>query len=240
MKKLFLIACIISTSVLHGQQFINSGQVEFEVRTNIHKVFGDGIWADMARERFPQFSTNYYTFTFSNNKAVYHFDRNGDQQKIPWGREKEDDIWYNDYASGTYIDQKWVFDNTYLLTDSLLDIEWKLFPYETRDIAGFNCRKAQAILFDSVYVFAFYTDEITIPGGPMGLNGLPGMILGITIPRMHTSWVATKVSLNYDPKKITPPTKGKKRNTTDLLENVMKATKDWGNWGQQAVWGIFL
>lgn len=240
MKRIILVVLIFTGGWANAQQFISQGQVEFEVRTNTHKIFGDGIWADMARERFPQFATNYYTFTFQDNRAVYRFDRNDDVQKVPFGREKEDDIWFNDYAAGTYTDMKWVFDNTYLLTDSLLKIDWKLVPYETRDIAGFNCRKAQGIIFDSVYVFAFYTDEITIPGGPMGLNGLPGMILGVTIPRMYTSWVATKVTLNYDPKKVVPPTKGKKKDATELLETVMKATKDWGNWGQQAVWGIFL
>jgi GLPGLI family protein len=35
---------------------------------------------------------------------------------------------------------------------------------------------------EDVYVFAFYTDDITtISGGPCSINGLPGMILGLTI-----------------------------------------------------------
>ena len=97
------------------------------------------------------------------------------------------------------------------------------------------------ILFDSVYVFAFYTDEILIPGGPMGLNGLPGMILGITIPRMFSSWIATKVDIiNVNKSSITPPLKGKKKQGKELIETVKKATSDWGSWGQQAVWNIFL
>jgi len=242
MKKIILIfIAIFSMAIARGQQFINSGLVEFEVRTNNHKIFGDGMWAEMAKERFPQFSTTYYTFLFENDKALYKFDRYDEKSKMPWGAEKEDDIWFNDYASGTYIDQKWVFDNTYLLTDSLLKIDWKMVPHETRDIAGFNCRKAVGIIFDSVYVFAFYTDEITISGGPMGINGLPGMILGITIPRMYTSWVATKVQITgIDTKKIVAPTKGKKKPGAELRETVKEATKDWGTWGQQAIWGIFL
>jgi GLPGLI family protein len=46
----------------------------------------------------------------------------------------------------------------------------------------------------------------------MGISGLPGMILGVTIPRMFTSWVATKVQLSgYDAKMVTAPTKGKNK-----------------------------
>jgi GLPGLI family protein len=59
-----------------------------------------------------------------------------------------------------------------------MKIEWKLSPNETREFAGFMCRKATGVIFDSVYVFAFYTDEITVSGGPMGLHGLPGYDYG--------------------------------------------------------------
>ena len=112
---------------------------------------------------------------------------------------------------------------------------------ENRMIAGFNCRKAVGVLFDSVYVFAFYTDEITVSGGPMGLHGLPGMILGITIPRMFSSWVASKVEINgVNYNKIYAPTKGKKKRPEELEGNIIQATKDWGKYGQQAVWNMFL
>ena len=126
-------------------------------------------------------------------------------------------------------------------TDSIKEINWKLVPTESRMIAGFNCRKAYTVLFDSVYVFAFYTDEITVSGGPMSLHGLPGMIMGITIPRMFCSWVATKLEVNgVNYSKIAAPTKGKKKKAKELQQTVVSATKDWGNWGHQAVWNIFL
>jgi GLPGLI family protein len=51
--------------------------------------------------------------------------------------------------------------------DSLLKIKWKITA-DTRNIAGFECRKAVGILFDTVAVFAFYTDELMISGGPEG------------------------------------------------------------------------
>jgi len=82
-----------------------------------------------------------------------------------------------------------------------------------------ECRKAVGILFDTVTVFAFYTDEIVISGGPEGINGLPGMILGVGIPRLHTTWFATKVSIlnDGDIKSITPAVKGKKTTRNAMM-----------------------
>jgi GLPGLI family protein len=242
MKKIIFILFLVPAGIVNAQQFINSGMIEFEVRTNNHKVFGDGIWAEMFKDKMPQFSTSWYQFTFNNNKAVYKFDRLDEKTKLPWGSNNaEDNIWYSDYNEGTFTDQKFVFDNTYLLSDTLMKIDWKLVPNETREIAGFNCRKAVGIIFDSVYVFAFYTDEIVVNGGPMGIHGLPGMIMGITIPRMFTSWIATKLQVNgVNTNIIAAPSKGKKKKATELQETVLKVTKDWGTWGQQSVWNLFL
>ena len=242
MKKIFLSIFVCVACIAHAQQFISSGMIEFEVRVHNHRAFGDGIFAQMFKDKMPQFSTSWYHFTFDNNKAVYKFDRLDEKTKLPWrNRNEEDNIWYNDYENGTFTDQKFVFDDHYLISDSLMNIEWKLSPNETREIAGFICRKATGIIFDSVYVFAFYTDEITVSGGPMGIHGLPGMILGITIPRMFTSWIATKLQVNgVNTKIIAAPQKGKKKKADELQQNVIKATKDWGSYGQQAVWNLFL
>ena len=242
MKKIFFSILILSSINLHAQQFINSGMIEYEVRINNHRMFGDGIFAEMFKDKMPQFSTTYYHLTFNGDKALYKFDRLNEKDKMPWGSNNaEENIWYSDYESNTYANQKFVFDNTYLLNDTLMKMNWKLVPNETREIAGFNCRKAQCIIFDSVYVFAFYTDEITTSGGPMGIHGLPGMVLGVTIPRMFTSWIATKLQYNgVNTSIITPPVKGKKKVANELKATVQKATKDWGTWGQQSVWNIFL
>ncbi|MBI3140002.1 MAG: GLPGLI family protein [Sphingobacteriales bacterium] len=242
MKKIIYLLLLTASTKMNAQQFINSGTIEFEMKTNNHKTFGDGIWAEMFRDKIPQFSTYWYTYVFDNNRSVYKYDRLDEKTKLPWGNNNADEnTWFSDYNSTTSVCRKFVFDDTYLLSDSLMKINWKLVPNETREIAGFNCRKAVGIIFDSVYVFAFYTDEILIPGGPMGIHGLPGMILGITIPRMYSSWIATKVDIvNVNKSLITPPLKGKKKQGKDLIENLKKVTSDWGSWGQQAIWNIFL
>ena len=242
MKKIFASLIIFATVSLNAQQFISTGMIEYEVRINNHRMFGDGFWAELWKDKMPQFSTTYYKLTFKDDKTVYKFDRLNERDKLPWGSNNaEDNIWYNDFTTDTRVNQKFVFDNTYLLSDSLMKMDWKLVPNETREIAGFVCRKAQTVIFDSVYVFAYYTDEITVSGGPMGIHGLPGMILGITIPRMFSSWIATKLQVNgVNTSIIVPPTKGKKKPPKELQKSVEDVSKNWGTWGKQSVWNIFL
>jgi GLPGLI family protein len=241
MRYIFLLFFSVISYALPAQVFINKGMIEYQVVINNHKALGEGTWAEMIRDKIPRLSTSYYQLTFDTDKSIYKFDRKDEKNKSPFGNDgSEDNIWYNDYAQENFIQQKAVFGDTYILTDSLLHINWKI-TNETREIAGFNCRKATGILFDSVYVFAFYTDEIIVSGGPMSMNGLPGMIMGITIPRMFSSWVATKLEVNAaNYSKIVAPSKGKKKKAKELQQTVVSATKDWGNWGQQAVWNIFL
>lgn len=241
MRTILISAALFLFNSTQAQVFINKGMIEYEVVLNNHKAMGEGTWAEMFKDKISRLSTSYYQLTFDTDKSIYRFNRKDEKTKSPWGNDgSEDNIWYNDYINDKFVQQKNVFGETYILTDSLKRINWKI-TNENRMIAGFNCRKAVGILFDSVYVFAFYTDEITVTGGPMSLNGLPGMIMGITIPRMFCSWVATKLEMNgVNYGNITAPAKGKKKKAAELQETVVKVTKDWGNWGQQAVWNIFL
>lgn len=142
---------------------------------------------------------------------------------------------FTDYKKGISISQKPVFEETFLIEDSLLKIKWKL-TNDTRTIAGYDCRKAIGILNDSIAVFAFYTDELLVTGGPEGIQGLPGMILGMGIPRLHATWFATKVEVNdINLNKVTPATKGKKVTRTALMKSLEVISKDWGDYGSKLV-----
>jgi GLPGLI family protein len=119
-------------------------------------------------------------------------------------------------------------------------IEWK-YTSDIRKIAGFNCRKATGIIMDSVFVFAFFTEEIMVTGGPEGFNGLPGMILGVAIPRMHITWFATKLELvDVSAKDLAAPVKGKKTTIAELQKSLQGSLKDWGKWAERNIWQIML
>ena len=229
-KVYFLFIAIILQARVHAQQFIAKATIEYEVKANIKKTVGNGMFEDMLKDQLPQFKTGYYNFTFANNKSIYKFDHWDEaSKKVPqfWRKSDEENIWFCNYETGKMNMQKNIDGTNIDIEDSIPKLKWRI-TNDTRVIAGFNCRKAVAIIFDSVYVFAFYTDEIMISGGPCTINGLPGMILGVTIPRLYTSWIATKVSLSgVDENQIKAVSSRKYYDLKFLETTIIDRTKDW-------------
>ena len=246
----FLFVMIVFTAKLNAQQFINKAVIEYEVKTNIKKTMGNDSWDELLKDALPQFKTGYYLYTFADNKSIFKFDHWPPVLKIPdyLKRNDEENVWYFDHANDKFSMQKTVFGSNFITEDTIPVIKWKIIN-ESRVIAGFNCRKAEGVISDSVYVFAFYTDEITIPGGPCSISGLPGMILGVTIPRMYTSWIATKIMVNNVPVNNIKQVIAKKPFTMATLKSTIKdRTKDWirsddpdsNKWMEQLMWNVLL
>ena len=105
-------------------------------------------------------------------------------------------VYYQDLKKNTSIVQLEI-DEKYILSDTLSNITWR-FTDEYRDIAGFECRRVNGSTPDSLYLVAFYTDQIPVSAGPALSNGLPGMILGLAIPELHIQYWATKVDYSND------------------------------------------
>ena len=220
---------IVSFQTVWAQQFINKATIEFEVKKSILKDLGNNMWDEMMKENLPPFKISYFHFSFSNNKSIYKFDHIDEKIKLPdyMKRDEEENEWYINYTNNSFEMKKTVIGSAIYVKDSLQSIQWKL-TNERMVIAGFNRRKAIGKIFDSVYVFAFYTDEIMISGGPCSINGLPGMILGMTIPRLFTSWIATKVIIaDVNEAAIKPASTKKSYPNKEFKHLLAERTKDW-------------
>lgn len=254
MKKIFLLyTLIISAAQMQAQNFIDKALIEYEVKTSIKKTMGSGgFFEDAFKEKLPDFKTNYFHLVFDNNKSIYRFHHKDPKSTIPeWFSENEEEnSWFSDYNSGISSMKKILGGNTMLVQDSILKINWKL-SNESRMIAGFNCRKATGIIMDSVYVFAFYSEELLLPGGPCNINGLPGTILGLTIPRLYTSWIATKVEVaNVKTSEIKPAVSKKVYTRSSYEAMLIERTKDWvetdpdepdaNKWYRLFIWNAML
>ncbi len=238
MKQIILIIAIsFFASTLRAQQFINKGEIEYEVNTNIKKTMSNDSWDEKMKENMSDFMIAYYKLSFSENKSIYSFSRWSEKTKVPkWYKDGvEENSWYADYNTSMLSIQKQVQGTNFIIADSIPKIKWKL-SNESREIAGFNCRKAVGKIMDSVYVFAFYTDEITISGGPCSISGLPGVILGLTIPRLYTSFIATKISVNNVNLSAIKPITAKKMYTYSSMKKLIEEkTEDWFSWGDDEV-----
>jgi GLPGLI family protein len=241
-KKLLFIACLLLTAghLFAQARFFSAIKVEFEkttsVRAQMKELDDDGSWFEQSKEHFPVTTLDYYDFTGDSSKSLYKPGKEVPPDPKMWWRPVADkNVVYTDFQKGITIAQKPVFEETFLMEDSLLKIKWKI-TNDIRTIAGFECRKAVGLVNDSITVFAFYADVLMVNGGPEGIHGLPGMILGMGIPRLHATWFATKVEVfDINMSKVVPATKGKKVTRTTISSSLEKVMKEWGNYGSKLI-----
>ncbi|HMI60944.1 MAG TPA: GLPGLI family protein, partial [Puia sp.] len=157
--------------------FLKEGSIQYERRTNGYALMQEmseaggltGDKVDQYKIKNPQFRMEYFNLSFKDNKTRFEpADANA-------GQPASMDEWfslvaagntvYSDLSSGKRVSLKKVFGNQYEESDSIRAIKWKIAD-ETRDIAGFHCRRADAVINDSLYIVAFYSTEIPVSGGP--------------------------------------------------------------------------
>lgn len=242
---LFLFICFLSVHSIAQSQFITKGRIVYEKKTNqlkpLEEEGDDNAWWKEMMKTFPKIVTDQFELKFNTTRSVYKLEKENSENKYMWGsKPSESDNSISDFSHQSSSVQREIFDNTYLIKDSLRNLEWKI-TQETRDIAGFECKKAVSKICDSVVVVAFYTDQIPVSAGPENFGGLPGMILGLAIPRMYTTWFATKLEL-IDPteQQLNPVQKGKKVNWLQLNTELKKGMKEWGKSGHRLMWGFSL
>ncbi len=219
-------------------RFFSTIKVEFEKTTSVRQLMKDlqegNSWFEQNKDRYPVSLLNYYEFTGDTSRSLYKPGKDVPLDPRLWWRPVADkNVVFTDFKKGITIAQKPVFEETFLMEDSLLKIKWKI-TNDVRTIAGYDCRKAIGIMNDSITIFAFYTDELLVTGGPEGIQGLPGMILGMGIPRLHATWFATKVEVfDINMSKVVPATKGKKVTRSTISGSLDKVLREWGTYGSK-------
>lgn len=246
-QSLFIISILFSSIISKSQTiFLKKGKIEYERKTNTHRLYFSGeessFWEEF-KKMVPQFRTDYFNLIFNEDKSIYKIGKENNDQKTGFFESPANgNTVYKDFNQQVSVSQKQVFESLFLISDSLKKLQWKLLP-ETRTIAGFECHKALTKICDSVVVVAFYTDEIISSGGPESFGGLPGMILEIAIPRLYTTWTATKLVqiADAEEKMIMPPIKGRKANQKEMASKVNEGIKDWGvKYRDRALWFVSL
>jgi GLPGLI family protein len=238
-----LALCLMITFSTFAQQvrFTKQGEIEYEKKINMFALIKANMnkeneaylqkFFDQYKASQPQFKTQKSVLTFSNNLTAFSpvAEETPTQNAFSYlPGFNQINVTYTDLEKKTSTIQKTVFEESFLVKDSTRKIVWKITD-ETREIAGYPCRRANALVMDSIYIVAFYTDRIPVSGGPESFSGLPGMILGLAMPHDHISWFATKVSdMPVAAAKLQPPGKGKAVDHKGLIATLEKAFKQWG------------
>lgn len=239
---IFIVLLVFETGASAQSTFIYSGRIQYERKVNQHlNLDDDSEWMLEMKKQIPKFVTDVFELDFSSDVSVYKLARENQDNKYMWGgKPNTTDIVIQNHTSRQLSIQRDVFEQTYLLQDSLRNFQWRITE-EKREIAGFDCRKAVTRICDSVYVVAFYTDQIPVSSGPESFGNLPGMILGLAVPRLSITWFATRVELTTPTaQKLQPTLKGKKTSWVKYNVDLQKAMKDWGKEGITNLWKFSL
>ncbi|MXV52892.1 GLPGLI family protein [Pedobacter sp. HMF7647] len=232
--------------------FVTSGQITYEKKVNMYALLNkranneNGSWMqqiiDDYKKNQPQFKTMKSTLNFSGDQTLFTPETTTETGGFFIGdpAATQPNVIYSDMNAQSSTSQKKVYEELFLVKDSIRKINWKITS-ETREIAGYSCRRANAVIMDSVYVVAFYTDLIPLSGGPESFNGLPGMILGVALPHENVSWFATAVTdRSITANEMKPPVKGKASNRKDFINTLQSALKNWGSYAQTALKAYLL
>lgn len=138
---------------------------------------------------------------------------------------------YSNLSNNEYKRYNDLIGQKVIIQDTLKKVKWTITD-EYREIAGYNCRRANGITEDSTYVIGFYANEIPIDGGPESINGLPGLILGLVVPSQHVSYFASKVEITNNvilDKKAVENTKVKTMSRGDIAKMMSDAFSNYLN-----------
>ncbi len=247
MKHTLILICVMLAGFSSKAQYTAAGKIEYERRTNVMRSIDDlnedsKRWVEKFKSQIPNFSTSYFDMYFNTTKTLYKPGRESDNQTKLWFAQSPaaENIVLTDLTTSNVKATKQVFESKFLVQDTMRKMQWQIKD-EIRTIANFKCRKAVGKICDSVYVVAFYTEDILASGGPEMFSGLPGMIMEVAIPRLYTTWIATKVELT-PPKEtdFAAPEKGKKVTQKELYDTIKDSFKDWENLKDRNVWWALL
>lgn len=237
---LVLVMCLCAASA--RAQFTTMGKIEYERKSNLHKLWDGYDWLENMKSQVKPFVISYFNLAFTEALSRYSPGREGEAPKMQWGLPPgADNEIVQDFTTGSITAAKNIYEENFLIKDSVARLPWKIGT-EIRTIAGYNCRKAVARICDSVYVVAFYAEDIPVSGGPEQMGGLPGMILELAVPRLYTTWVATQVDVvTVKPEELKAPAKGKPVNHAALEKRLVESLKEWGNkYSHRVVWWAML
>jgi GLPGLI family protein len=170
-------------------------------------------------------ATHEYLLTFNDRKATYRKVKSLNTNESPIVKAMTEGVAnfkgtiFFDSASEVVLHQNEFAGVNYLITKN--KINWTLTK-DTLQIDNYLCYKAKTTIIINNYegkhkleAVAWYAPEISIPYGPDGYGGLPGLILQLDYNGIITS--LKKIEFNNKNEKVT---------TIDASTNVEKVSED--------------
>ena len=207
---------------------ITQGRVVYERRTNLKKVFKDD-------ERVSGFIND--KNKYRNEQFELHFNETGSSFKYIESDEPDETGWmkfltqhhtvYQDLENDEIMV---VFDfmgSVANMKDSLSERTWKITD-RSREFDGYKGIRAIWEMNDSTNIYAWFCPDIVPVSGPEGMNGLPGLILGLATEDGSVIYFAKEVeTIEVSNELVDAP---EVKETYDREELIATLIKQMGRW----------
>src|SRR5687768_14372466 len=129
MKKcfIFLLMIAVAYSANAQTQFFGTVKVEFEKTLSVHAYYKelDPEWYDFIKANLPKTVLTYHEFIGDSTQSIFKPGREAAIDPRSFYRPVADkNVVYNNYRQGIRISQKPVYEETFLVQDSLKTIKW--------------------------------------------------------------------------------------------------------------------
>ncbi len=217
-----------------------SGTIVYEemIKFNIELNDDNAAFADM----MPKESKSEKLLYFNSEKSLYMTpekedteddviqSESGDMQVMIEIQQPEE-IFFCDLLYKKTVEQREFMTRQFLIEDDMKEFSWKILD-EQGSIIGLPYQTALHITEEGDSVLAWFTPNIPVSTGPAGFNGLPGLILKISMDNGDFTITATSVSFDeFDEKVLKQPSKGKKVTRDEFKSIVEEKTKEMGGEG---------
>jgi GLPGLI family protein len=238
MKKntIYFLFCLLTINTW-AQEIYSAGTITYERKTNLEKKFGDNKmmaqWLNGETHK-----TDVFLMYFNDTSSLYMPKPSDVADRLSWATTKN--IVYQveprDYRLSIYS----FFMDQVFIEDSLYKREWKITG-STRNISGYECRKAIWQKNDSTRIYAWYTNELEPSIGPESFVGLPGTILGLATEDGGVVYFASKVETTPPDniKSKVPEIKTSKLTTQTALKEKFAKELSQYPWAKKALDDLF-
>lgn len=118
----------------------------------------------------------FYDITGERSAESKDADASGGERNIVIKMPKNEEQFYKDFTSNTYVNKQDLFGKFFLIKEAIVNPKWKI-SNEQKKIGKHVCIKATATSEKGENVVAWFAPEIAISNGPEIWGGLPGLIL---------------------------------------------------------------
>lgn len=227
MRKYIFSFFLLITLFHFGCSKTPSGEIIYSVKENPERMqkFLDQVERPDYKELFKIMLTDVdkqlphlkFHLTFNANEAVFHGLPNTSaiddhiNIKLAQNSTASKGMFYTNIKEDISLRQINSVYKDWLIFYKVSDLKWTIHD-ETKEIQGYTCQKAtttsDAVFLADQDITAWFTADISSPFGPLGLGGLPGIVL--EVEQGVYNFYADDIIFSEEAKKIKHPTKGKK------------------------------